>query len=192
MSDKEESIGQRFAEKTLAQEQGIGPAFVDKLEEKEPGIVDSTIKAVRGRAGTATESLTQTFSRLSTTLAETASEYGLTAPAAGSLGAALAGMRAKDIAVPGLELVTIEANQKVGELEQLLRREKIHSVPVFNASQKRFEGVVDTADLLTWCVNKFPKSQLDAWSTFREEQEFKLQPVREILDASWQPHSHHG
>ena len=194
----EKSIGQKFADKVESNEKGLGPAFVEKVEAQENASAgmdfNSAVRAVRGRAGTATESIGNTLSRLSTTITETAQEYaesmGVVAPSAGSLQAALFGVRAKDVAVPGLELVSIDANARVGELELLLRKEKIHSVPVFNSNLRRFEGVVDTTDLLTWAVNTFPKAQLGAWETFREEKEFVLQPVQNIVDASWRNSIH--
>ncbi len=74
----------------------------------------------------------------------------------------------------------------MGELEQLLRKEHIHSVPVWNGA--RYEGSVDTTDLVTWAVVKFPKASLDAWTTFREEKEFTQQPVQNVVDASWRNH----
>ncbi len=57
---------------------------------------------------------------------------GLVASSSSSLGAALVGVRAKDVAVPGTELISIAANAKVSELVALLKRNEIHSVPVWN------------------------------------------------------------
>ncbi len=176
---------------------GLGPAFVEKVEANEAGLVQQ----VRKRAGTATEGLKTTFSRISTAVAEAAAQavtdapsvlqaigeaVGVVGPAESSLRGVAQGIRVKDIAVPGAELVIIGAKQKVGELEQLLRQEHIHSVPVWNGL--RFEGSVDTTDLVTWAVVKFPKVSLDAWTTFREEKEFTQELVQNVVDASWRNH----
>lgn len=112
---------------------------------------------------------------------------GLVAPAGSTLSGAVIGVRAKDVAVPGAELVSINSNQKVKgalvgiwiawwglsfgilfffkviELEQLLRQKHIHAVPVWNG--QRYEGSVDTADLITWAILKFPRASLDAWTS---------------------------
>ena len=47
---------------------------------------------------------------------------------------------------------------------------------------------MDTTDLITWAILKFPKVSLDAWSTFTEEREFAQQTVKNIVDASWRNH----
>lgn len=185
-----DSIGKAFADKVEANELGLGPHFVQKLEENEPSLVD----VVRGRAGTAGREIGNALSRLSQTAAAAASAAAETAtalvsgPPVGSLAAALAGKEARHVAVPEQEIIFIEANQKVGAVEKILRQEHIHSLPVLNSASKRFEGVIDTCDLVTWAVSKFPKAQLNAWDTFREEKEFTLQPVTDLIDASWRDH----
>jgi CBS domain-containing protein len=214
--EDDKSLGKNFAEKLDAQVSGLGPNFVekldvDRLEAKATGLgpnfvekVESgggIVQQVRARAGTATEGLKTTFSRLSTVVAEAATNavneapgmlhalgeaVGVMGPSETSLRGVLQGIRVKDIAVPGGELIAINANQKVGELEQLLRQEHIHAVPVWTGV--RYEGSVDTADLVTWAVVKFPKVSLDAWTTFREEKEFTQQSVQNVVDASWRNH----
>lgn len=174
------SLGKEFYNKLEANQLGIGPAFAERVLGEDEGLVDS----LRKRAGTASEGIKATFSRISTAAIETAQSLGLVTEHEG-LARAAEGLRVKDIAVPGAELIYIDANQKVGELEAVLRREHIHSVPVWNAPAKRFEGVVDVLDLVTWAVVKFSKQQLDAWATFRQESEFAQQPVQHVVDASW-------
>jgi predicted transcriptional regulator len=68
---------------------------------------------------------------------------------------AVVGVRVKDVAVPGATLISINSNQKVVDLGELLRKEHIHAVPVWNG--QKFEGCVDTTDLITWAILKFPK-----------------------------------
>jgi CBS-domain-containing membrane protein len=180
-----------------ANEVGIGPQFVEKLEAKEPGVLDIMNSAVRERSG----SLSKTFSRLSgvvvatasdlsTAVADTANEVagslGLAGNEANSLVTALNGRQVKHLDASMSAIAFIQSNQKVGELEKLLREQKVHSVPVWNGQV--YEGVVDTVDLITWAVNKFSKNQLDAFSTFRQEQEFILQRVGDLMDASWRNH----
>ena len=121
---------------------GIGVAFAEKVQGDDEPIVDS----IRKRAGTAT----QTLSRLSSTAYEsTAPVIESTTAYLGSffgsssspLSLAVQGLRVKDIAIPSQELVCVESHQKVGEVEKILRDEHIHSVPVWNAGAKRFEGM---------------------------------------------------
>lgn len=118
----------------------------------------------------------------------------------GSLHNAVARLRVKDLLVPGQEVVFVETHDSVAKLEArtrgprrcvcshavqvLLREQHIHSVPVWNPPAKRWEGVVDTGDLVVWASVKFPKSQLDAWTTFRQEAEFGAQHVADIVNVS--------
>lgn len=105
-------------------------------------------------------------------------------PGQGTLAAAVNKLRVKDMMVPGAELVVLDVHSTVGEVESLLRELHCHSVPIWNAPQKQWEGVIDTTDLVTWASVKFPKAQLDAWTTLRQEDEFVKQRVHDILNIS--------
>lgn len=90
------------------------------------------------------------------------------------------------------EVRWVNADDPVFEVLDILTKNKISSVPVFDSGLGRFIGLVDMLDFVTYCLAKMGGKRVTMeWDKLRQSQEFSDAPVRFIMDMSgrdeWRP-----
>jgi CBS domain-containing protein len=81
-------------------------------------------------------------------------------------------------------LITATDQSKVSDILELMRKNKIISVPILRETGGPFDGIIDLLDLVTYCTAKFSIVSLLAPESYRQMEEFCNQPVKDLLDVS--------
>jgi len=82
------------------------------------------------------------------------------------------------------QLITASEETTVRQILEIMKTNRIISVPVQNQKTGEFLGICDMLDLVTFCTAKFSSVSLLAEDSYRQMEEFAEKPVKHILHAS--------
>jgi hypothetical protein len=88
-----------------------------------------------------------------------------------------------ELGIP-MEVISVHANDSVLQVLELLTKHQISSAPVYDRKLKKYVGLVDMLDLVTYCIIKLHKNQTGDWDRVRQFEEFASTEVRFIIDLS--------
>jgi CBS domain-containing protein len=74
--------------------------------------------------------------------------------------------------------------QTVAQALEIMRNNRIISLPILKSNGLDFDGIVDVLDLITLCATKFGTVSLLAEESYRQMEEFANKPVKDLLDIS--------